>query len=189
MGNPEQAMATQLANIEKRTGKSIAALTAIVRNCGLAKHGQIVAHLKSTLGMGHGDANLLAHVAKQSADTGKTAAGKPTDALDAIYTGPKAGLRPLHDALMKRLHSLGDFEIAAKKTYLSLRRKKQFAMVGPATKSEIELGLNCKSLTGGKRLKKLPAGRMCNYTVRISEADEIDGELLAWAREAYQSAG
>lgn len=189
MGNPEQALATQLANIEKRTGKSIAELTKLVRNCGLSKHGQIVAHLKSTLGMGHGDANTLAHVAKQSETAGKATGGKSTDVLDAIYTGPKADLRPLHDAMMKRLHKLGDFEIAPKKTYLSLRRKKQFAMLGPATKSEIELGLNCKSLTGGKRLKKLPAGRMCNYAVRISEPGEIDDELLAWAREAYKSAG
>ena len=189
MGNPEQALATQLANIEKRTGKSIAELTKVVRNCGLTKHGQIVAHLKSTLGMGHGDANMLAHVAKQSEAAGKTPGGKATDVLDSIYTGPKADLRPLHDALMKQLHRFGDFEIAPKKTYLSLRRKKQFATVGPATKSEVELGLNCKSLTGGKRLKKLPAGRMCDYAIRLSEPGEIDSELLGWAREAYNSAG
>lgn len=46
-----------------------------------------------------------------------------------------------------------------------------------------------KSLTDGKRLKKLPDGRMCNYAVRISEPGEIDNELLAWAREAYEAAG
>ena len=33
----DQAMATQLANIEKRTGKSLAELTAIVKASGLAK--------------------------------------------------------------------------------------------------------------------------------------------------------
>lgn len=185
MSSVEKALATQLANIEKRTGKSIAELTEIVRNCGLTKHGQVVAHLKATLGVGHGDANTLAHIAKKGGDTGASDA----DALDSIYTGAKAGLRPLHDAVMKRLHGLGDFEIAPKKTYLSLRRKKQFAMVGPATNSLIEVGLNSRSLVGGTRLKKLPPGRMCNYAVRIGEATEINDELMAWAREAYKAAG
>jgi hypothetical protein len=185
MSSVEKAMATQLANIEKRTGKSIAELSEIIRNCGLTRHGQVVAHLKATLGIGHGDANTLAHVAKKAGGSGASDA----DALDSIYTGPKAGLRPLHDAVMKQLHDLGDFEIAPKKTYLSLRRKKQFAMVGPATNSLIEVGLNCKSLAGGARLKKLPPGRMCDYAVRIAEPTEIDDELTAWAREAYTAAG
>jgi hypothetical protein len=185
MSTVEKALATQLANIEKRTGKSIAELTEIIRNCGLTKHGQVVAHLKSTLAIGHGDANTLAHVAKKASGAGASDANAP----DSIYAGSKAGLRPLHDALMTRLHGLGDFEVAPKKNYFSLRRKKQFAMVGPATNSLIEVGLNCKSLQGGERLKKLPPGRMCNYAVRVGELTDIDDELLAWAREAYKASG
>jgi hypothetical protein len=68
------------------------------------------------------------------------------DALDAIYSGPKAVLRPLHDKVMAYVHSLGEFEQAPKKTYVGLRRKRQFAMVGPATKDAIEIGLNAKNL-------------------------------------------
>ena len=48
MTDIERAIATQLANIVKRTGKSIPELTAIVKSSGLSKHGELVAMLKST---------------------------------------------------------------------------------------------------------------------------------------------
>jgi Domain of unknown function (DUF5655) len=133
--------------------------------------------------LGHGDANTLAPPRPW------LHAPADSDALDAIYSGAKAALRPLHDAVMQRIHALGPFEIAPKKTYLSLRRKKQFAMVGPATKDQIEIGLNAKSLPSDPRLKALPPGGMCQYTVRVSSAAEIDAALIGWVRAAYEAAG
>jgi hypothetical protein len=47
---------------------------------------------------------------------------------------------------MKVIDTLGPFEIAPEKIYLSLRPKKQFAMVGPATKTQVEIGLNARSM-------------------------------------------
>jgi len=82
----DKALATQLANIETRTGKTVAELVALVRGSGLAKHGEQVAMLKQALGMGHGDANTIAHVAK-AADAPAPVAD--ADPLDAIYTGPR----------------------------------------------------------------------------------------------------
>ena len=73
----DKALATQLANIEKRTGKSIAELTALVQASGLARHGEQVAMLKQDLGMGHGDANTVAHMAKQAAAPAPTAGADP----------------------------------------------------------------------------------------------------------------
>jgi|SRR5688572_22642977 len=130
-----KSLATQLANIEKRTGKSLAELGAIVKSSGLETHGGIVALLKTDLGMGHGDANTLVHHLKSAA----APAASPEAALDAIYAGSKATLRPIHDALMKEIRTFGDFEVAPKKAYVSLCRKKQFATLGPATKTEVEI--------------------------------------------------
>ena len=45
MADLDKAVATQLANIEKRTGKSLAELTAIVQQSRITKHGEIVAML------------------------------------------------------------------------------------------------------------------------------------------------
>lgn len=182
----DKALATQLANIETRTGKTVAELVALVRGSGLAKHGEQVAMLKQALGMGHGDANTIAHVAK-AADAPAPVAD--ADPLDAIYTGPKAGLRPIHEALVARIDAFGSYETAPKKGYVSLRRKKQFAMVGPATKDLIEIGINARDLAPGARLKTMPAGGMCPYTLRIAGPGDIDAELTGWLRAAYDAAG
>lgn len=185
MSTPEQALATQLANIEKRTGKTLAELAAIVRASGLVKHGEIRDMLKADLGMGHGDANTVVHHVNQPA-AAPPAGG---DAPDAIYTGPKAALRPTHDKLMAAISKFGEFEVAPKKGYVSLRRKKQFATIGPATNTRVEVGLNMKGLPGTDRLLKQPPASMCQYKVKVTTADEVDAELIGWLRRAFDAAG
>jgi hypothetical protein len=62
-------------------------------------------------------------------------------------------------------------------------------MIGPATNTRVELGLNMKGVEAGPRLLAQPAGGMCNYKVKLTDAEEVDGELVAWIRQAYDSAG
>jgi hypothetical protein len=71
------------------------------------------------------------------------------------------------------------------KTCLGLRRTKQFAMVGPATKSQVEIGLNAKQLEGGARLAARKPDGMCRY----GSIGEVDDELVGWIRAAYEAAG
>ena len=61
-------------------------------------------------------------------------------------------------------------------------------MLGPATQSQIEVGLNAKDLPADPRLKVLPPGGMCPYTLRVSTPSEIDPQLLGWLRAAFDSA-
>jgi hypothetical protein len=185
----DKQTATQLANIEKRTGKSLEQLADIVRSSGLTRHGEVRDMLKRDHGMGHGDANLVVHYALES-DGGSASAGKAiTDVVDEIYSGAKAALRPIHDRIMAAIDTFGPFEIAPKKGYLSLRRKKQFAMIGPATKTAVEVGLNARELPSSPRLTVVPPGAMCQYKVRVSEPDDVDAQLVAWVRHAYDTAG
>jgi hypothetical protein len=185
----DKAVATQLANIEKRTGRSLDDLAAIIRNSGLSKHGEIRDMLKKDLGMGHGDANTLVHVVLKSDGASAAQRASPGDVVAAIYTGPKAHLRPVHERFMAAVSTFGPFEIAPKKGYLSLRRTKQFAMIGPATNTRIDVGLNMKDVPGTDRLLTQPAGGMCQYKVRLTSAADVDHELLGWVRRAYDSAG
>jgi hypothetical protein len=191
VADPDQAVATQLANIEKRTGKTLAELTRIVRESGPLKHGELRDMLKTRLGMGHGDANTLVHHVLQSdgASAAKAAGKSAADVLEDLYAGPKAALRPIHDELMKEITRFGAFEVAPKKTYVSLRRKKQFAMIGPATSSRVDVGLNMKGTPPTERLRELPPGGMCSHQVRVTRAEEVDAELIAWIRAAYDLAG
>jgi hypothetical protein len=187
MNSIDKAVATQLANIEKRTGKSLVQLSALVLGSGLTKHGELVAMLKRDLGMGHGDANLLAHHVRAKAEPGTHAS--PEEVVDALYSGKKSALRPIHDRLMAEIREFGPFELAPKKTYVSLRRKKQFAMIGPATQSQVEVGINAKGLEPTGRLVALPPKGMCDYKVRLETVEEVNAELLGWLRAAYDAAG
>jgi hypothetical protein len=187
----DKAKQTQLQNIQTRTGRTLDELFALVRESGLTKHGQILQMLKQDLSLGHGDANALAGAYLKAAEPGGGPAGEasPDDPLNAIYAGPKAGLRPIHEKLMAAFAAVGPFEIAPKKGYLSLRRKKQFATVGPPTKTRVDVGLNMRGVPPTERLIELPAGGMCQYRVSLTEVGEVDEELLAWVRNAYASAG
>ncbi len=188
MATPEQALQTQLTNIEKRTGKTLAQLHAILAKSGLEKHGQMVTMLKTDLGMGHGDANTVAHLFRNPQPTAAAGAGTE-DPLDAIYTGKKADLRPLHEAVMKKIDKFGEFEVAPKKGYVSLRRNKQFAMVGPGTKNRLEIGINLKDHDGDERFVAQKPGGMCQLKVWLTDAKEVDKDLLAVLRAAYDAAG
>lgn len=161
MADPAKALATQLANIQTRTGKSLKELSAIIAASGLSRHGEIRDMLKQKLGLGHGDANTLVHVVLKS--DGQSAAAEQGlstgDVLDGLYSGPKAELRPIHDQLMVQINKFGAFETAPKKTYVSLRRKKQFAMIGPATNTRVEVGLNMKGVPPTDRLIQPPTRR------------------------------
>ena len=196
MADPAAASQNQLRNIQTKTGKTIAELHALLDGTGLAKHGEKRTWLIDNLGLGYGDAN--AAVGAQGKDLsgldGAAPAAPPAaadagDPLDAIYTGAKAHLRTVHDAVIAAVDRLGDYEQAPKKAYVSLRRKKQFAMVGPATKDLVEIGLNVKDLPGSDRLKAMPAGSMCAYTLRIGSAKGVDAELKRWLKAAYDAAG
>src|ERR1044071_6671058 len=189
MSSLDQARQTQIDNIQKKTGKSVEELTAIVHQSGLSKHGEIRDMLKDQLGLSHGDANALVHAVFQS-DGQRAAEGKSTDAvLDEIYSGAKRHQRPIHEALMKEITRFGEFETIPKKGYVSLRRKKQSAMIGPKTNKRFEVGLNAKDFKKNPRLLEQPQGSMCNYIVHVTDAQEVDSELIAWIRSAYESAG
>src|ERR1017187_1571273 len=186
MNDVEKAIQTQLKNIETRSGKSLDELGAMVRRSGLEKHGEIRDMLKRDVGLGHGDANTLTHYVLQSRGAG---AGVPACGdlpVDELYAGAKSALRPIHDKLMAAIHGFGEFEISPKKTYLSLRRKRQFAMIGPATNTRVEVGLNMKDVAGGERLTQLPPGGMCQYKVKVTSVQEVDKGTARVDREGLR---
>jgi hypothetical protein len=178
----DEALDNQKRNIGTRTGRTFEAWVAIARASGIEKHGALLAWLKSEHGLGHGDANLIALTARRpDPEPGAT------DALDTIYAGPKAGLRPFHERVVALAQGLGeDVTVAPKQAYVSLRRTRQFATVGPASGGRLELGLNLKGVAPEGRLE--PASGMCTHRVRLISPDDFDAEVQGWLREAYERA-
>ncbi|MDP1902241.1 MAG: DUF5655 domain-containing protein [Rubrivivax sp.] len=194
MADPQAATLTQLRNIQAKTGTTIAELHAVLAESGLVKTGERRALLMQRFKLGYGDANAVALLMGKplpalDGATPEPVASQAGEALDAIYGGNKAPLRALHEAVMAVVAGLGDFEAAPKKAYISLRRKRQFAMIGPATREAIEIGLNARDLPAHARLKIVPPGGMCQATTRISQASEIDATLKGWLKQAFEAAG
>jgi hypothetical protein len=182
MATLDDAVASQIRNIEASTGRSFDEWVAIARGSGLGAHGKVVAYLKADHGLGHGNANLIAIEALRAAD-----APQGDSLVDAMYAGPKAALRPLHDAVIDVVRGFGgDVELAPKKSYVSVRRSKQFACVGPAAGGTVEVGLN---LPGAEPLGRLErTNGMVSHRARIRDQRELDEELLGWLRQAYEQA-
>lgn len=181
---PEEMEATMVANLEEKTGKSLTEWLKLVGKSNVKKHGEIVKLLKSEHGVTHGYANLIAHKHLKS-DAG--AQGGDDNLVNAQYSGDKEALRPIYEAIMKRVRNFGeDVEVAPKKAYVSLRRRKQFAIVQPSTKTRVDVGINMKSVTPKGRLEKSGSfNAMVTHRVRLTSTRDVDSELEDWLRQAY----
>jgi hypothetical protein len=184
MSSLDSARETQLKNIELKTGRTLEELRMVIKESGLQKHGQIRSMLIEKLGLGYGDANSLVFFALGTDGQSRASEqGLTTQSLvNEIYSGAKSELRPIHDLVMEEIRQFCEFEIAPKKGYLSLRRKRQFAMVGPGTRGRFEIGINIKGKEGDERFLTQPAGGMCQIKVYLTSLDDVDQDLKTWIK-------
>ncbi len=184
--SPEEMANAMIANMKEKTGKTLEQWVTIAKKAGAAKHGEIVKMLKTDHGMTHGFANLVAHKTLKS-DAGSAASG--SDLITAQYSGAKAGLKPIYDALIAAAKQCGEVEIAPKKAYVSLRRSKQFAIVQPSTKTRVDLGLNLKGVPAKGRLEESGSfNAMVSHRVRLESPADVDKDVKAWLKKAWSGA-
>jgi predicted transport protein len=182
----DQAELTMIANLQKNTGKTFEEWKAIAATCGLSKHGEILKHLKDEHGLGHGYANFIVH---KMFGTDAGSVDDKSQLIENQYKG-KENLRPFYETLMAGIMPLdSDIEVAPKNSSVSLRRKKQFCLLEPKTKTRFELGLNMKNVEASGKLETCPPGGMCSHKIRIEKAEDIDAEVFDWVKRAYEQAG
>lgn len=183
----ENADKTMIDNLEKKFGKSLDKWIKIVNKEKLVKHGEILKFLKESHGFTHGYANLVSMKARK-ADAGSA---ENTDQLVEDQYNGKENLLSIYNKIIAEISKFGkDIEIAPKKASVSLRRKKQFALIQPSTKTRIDLGLKLKDVENqGKLEGSGPFGIMCTHRIKISDSKEVDKEVLSWLKEAYEKAG
>ncbi len=182
----DDAVASMIANLKEKTGRSLDDWLKIAASTGKAKHGEILAALKQGHGLSHGYANLVARRFLQAANDEPVSS---EGLVSALFAGAKAALKPLYDSVIDVATSFGDdVEIDPKKSYVSLRRKKQFALVVPSTAKRLDLGLNLKGVEPVGRLEASGSfNAMCSHRVRLESKSDFDAEVKKWLRRAYES--
>lgn len=178
----DKALQTMIDNMPEKTGKSLTEWKTILGEKAFEKHGQAVKFLKEGFGVTHGFANTIVTLSKEENHSEE-------DLVTQQYKG-KEILKPIYEKLLGIVKSFGeDVVITPKKGSVSIIRKKQFALIKPATKTRIDLGLKLKDKDMTNRLENSgPFGTMCTHRVQLSEVNEVDDELKKWLQEAYEKA-
>jgi len=170
-----------------KTGKTLEEWRNIISASGLQKHLEIVNFLKSDHGITYGFANMITHKARGT-DAGSVE--DQSQLIDDQYKG-KENLFPIYEKLMEVICGFGDdIEEAPKKAYVSIRRKKQFAIIQPSVKTRLDLGLNIKGEEPSGITEKAGSwNSMCTHRIKIGDISELNQEVFDWIKKAYDQAG
>jgi predicted transport protein len=117
------------------------------------------------------------------ADAAARAAGwvRPSVAqyVDSQYTGAKAALRPIYDALAAAITDLGDdVTVEGRSTYIPFVRRRQFAAIAPATRDRVDLGLRFTDPPPAGRAQPTTSPGQATHKVSLGSVPEIDDEVL-----------
>jgi hypothetical protein len=176
-----------LDNIYVKTGKTPQDFREMAAEKGLVKHGEIVNWLKTDFGLGHGHANAIAAVLLKS-DQFKAI---PEDKLNGLFMGKKSVWREAYDKLAADVGAFGaDVTLAPNLSYINLLRgEKKFGLVQLSSADRMDIGIKLKDTASVGRFE--PAGtwnNMVTHRVRISAPEQVDAEVVAWLKRAYEAA-
>jgi predicted transport protein len=182
MATPEEMLQTMIKNLPEKTGKSLEQWLLETQKLTFTKHGEFLKYLKQEHGVSHGFANLIASKTLDAKNS-----DRQDDPLLSQYAGPKAELKPIYDRLITHITNFGsDVEIAVKKSYVSLRRNKQFAIIQASTRTRVDLGLQLPGVAETPRLESSGSfNQMVTHRVRIESLEDIDCELIDWLELSY----
>ena len=170
-------------NLLERTGKTVEQWVAFVKKSGPPTERERRAWLKEQ-GLTTNYASWIAESAEAGAD------GYDPEALvEAMFSGPKAGLLPIYDKLLKLGLSLGkDVTASPGKTMVALYRKRVFARITPTTRTRVDLQIALEESTKPtERLKDIQdkSKNRINRQIGITSVAEIDDEVKRLLKHAY----
>ena len=170
----EQALQTMIENMPEKTGKKLEEWFEVLKKENFEKHSVAVKFLKTEHGVTHGFANTIVTLSKEKNDSAE-------DLVSNQYSG-KESLKLIYELLLSIVEKFGeDIVITPKKGSVSLIRKNQFALIKPATKKRIDLGLKLKGIEIQGRLEHSgPFGTMCTHRIQLQNISDVDSEVVGW---------
>ncbi|HEY6782982.1 MAG TPA: DUF5655 domain-containing protein [Candidatus Dormibacteraeota bacterium] len=109
--------------------------------------------------------------------------------IDGQYTD-RPLLRPILDELLVRAVELGEVDVQARKTYVTLvSPKRTFAIIRATTRDRVDVGLRLPGVDSGGPLLAAPGlgNDYVNIRIALRSPDDIDDTVVDWLRQAYQA--
>ncbi len=181
-----------IASLPAKTGRSLEQWVRLVEKEGPPTEKERRAWLKKKFGLG---TVYAFRIAQSAAGTGTWEADPEAylraaeGFVDAMFAGPKAGLRPLYERLLALGLGMGpDVKACPCQTIVPLYRRHVFAQIKPTTRTRIDLGFALGETKASGRL--IDTGGWARkdritHRIPISAESDIDDEVERWLTTAY----
>jgi predicted transport protein len=179
----KQWMDSVLANCKENTGRTLGSWVALAKKAPVQNEREARARAKKQ-GLSIVYQNAVAQALFPPKDSDDSL-------VDAQYSGAKAALRPIYEALVNAVRSFGeDVEIMPRKSQVTFSRTKSFAVIRAAASERVNVALK---LHGEKGTSRLVPDRKASksdpsHVVGVGADAEVDDELVGWLRLAYDRA-
>lgn len=181
-----------IGELKQKTGRSLAEWLKHIKKAGPKDEQERRAWLKEEYGLGTNTAWWLAERAEgkgeESGDPDRYLEAAERD-VEKMYSGAKAHLRPLYDALLKLGLKTGkEAKACPCSTIVPLYRNHVFAQIKPTTQTRIDMGFALGDTKATGRL--IDTGGFAKkdritHRIPITSIDDIDDEVKHWLEVAY----
>jgi hypothetical protein len=181
-----------MGELKQTTGRSLDEWMKYLKKNGPKDEKELRAWLKTEHGLGTNTAWWLA----ERAEGKGVEAGDPDAYLKAaeghaenMFSGSKAALRPIYDALLKLGLSVGkEAKACPCQTIVPLYRNHVFAQIKPTTRTRIDMGFALGDMKPKGRL--IDTGGFAKkdritHRIEITSIDDIDDDVKHWLKVAY----
>jgi len=181
-----------VAELKQKTGRSLEEWLKHIKKEGPADEKERRAWLKEQHGLGTNTAWWLAERScgkgEEAADPDRYLQSAERD-VEKMFSGKKANLRPIYDALLKvGLKTGKEAKACPCQTIVPLYRNHVFAQIKPTTQTRIDLGFALGDMKPTGRL--IDTGGFAKkdritHRIPITSLDDIDDEVKHWLKVAY----
>jgi hypothetical protein len=181
-----------IGELKQKTGRTLEEWLAHIKKAGPKSEQARREWLKKEYGLGTNTAWWLAERAEGKGEE----AGDPDLYLKAaegyveeMFSGGKAGLRPIYDAMLKLGLKTGkEAKACPCQTIVPLYRNHVFAQIKPTTQTRIDMGFALGDMKPTGRL--IDTGGFAKkdritHRIPITSLDDIDDEVKHWLKVAY----